>query len=315
MSFTIVKRVFLIGAFLSAGCSSSPSFEAGRGSTLAPAADVNTLKTSLPRNMSASLLYIAREQPSGVDIYDFPKSKTLEGQIVIEATGICSNSVGDVWISTPNGIEKYTHGETTPVAKLNIQHASGCAVDPATGNLAVAVDVPPSENGGVAVFRKAKGKPKVYSVSDMSDYDFCSYDTAGNLLVQGSSSSDVQYAELGKGGKKLKYLNLALTASGRPAGVQWDGQYFVAGYTGSATLYQLSVTGDQAILAGEVGVAIRKGFTTLQFWIQGNVLVVNATDGPSFQVASYPYPKGKPERHHHVLSARPVGVTVSGKSS
>ena len=92
---------------------------------------------------SSSLLYVSNA--SNVTVYTYENG----GGIILVGTltgftspeGMCADAAGDVWITDydSGNVYEYAHGGSTPIAtitaKLGLPYA--CAVDNATGNLAV----------------------------------------------------------------------------------------------------------------------------------------------------------------------------------
>ena len=123
----------------------------------------------LPESKSRDLLYVSSANNGSVYVYSYPQLK-LVGTLSSPnstATGECVDKMGDVFITTTNEqqsstIYEYKHGGTQPVAELSEPGSgTGCAIDPKTGNLAVA-NISDSSNpsnpyfGDVAVFANAQ---------------------------------------------------------------------------------------------------------------------------------------------------------------
>jgi hypothetical protein len=222
-----------------------------------------------------ALLYVTNANNGTVTVYSYPKG-TLVGQLsgFQEPYGDCSDGSGDIWIvdDLASSVTEYAHGGSNPIRVLGDsgEYPAGCSVDPVTGNLAVMnYETTARGQGGVSIYRKAKGKPKIYTDSAISRGWFCSYDAGGDLFVDGyrSGSSGFQLAELPKGSATLENIgvNQSITV---PGGVQWDGKYVAVADEngpGNGVIYQFSIS-------GSVGTEVTSSTLTSsqnvhQFWI------------------------------------------------
>jgi hypothetical protein len=138
-------------------------------------------------------------------VYSFPDAK-LQGTLtgLSFPAGECVDTAGDVWIveEGPNDIVEYAHGGTIPIATLTDPNNApeACAVDPKTGNLAVAnAQTLSAGPGSVGVYAHAQGAPTLYTDSQMKFVPFVTYDDKGNLYADGVDSSlAYQLAEVRK---------------------------------------------------------------------------------------------------------------------
>jgi DNA-binding beta-propeller fold protein YncE len=120
----------------------------------------------LPEAKSEDLAYVANVYT--ITAYSYPKGKlvgTLNNFYV--PYGECVDAKGDVYITDSRfgKIYEYAHGGTKPIKTLKdpSYQPYGCAVDPTTGDLAVANYSDSSgHQGNVYVYRNAKGFPKSY---------------------------------------------------------------------------------------------------------------------------------------------------------
>jgi hypothetical protein len=103
----------------------------------------------LPEATSENLLYVSSSSGfSGiVRVYSYPHGRRVGALTSLTyAGGECVDSAGDVFIvefsgpsSAGSTVYEYAHGGSTPIATLADPGSGfGCAVDPTTGNLAVA---------------------------------------------------------------------------------------------------------------------------------------------------------------------------------
>ncbi len=208
-----------------------------------------------------NLLYVSDDGANEVDVYAYPAG-TRAGKLtnLAQPAGLCTDTRGDIWVvqSSSAKVTEFGHGGAKPIATLTIRGARrllGCAVDPATGNLAV-TDLGNSKGGGsLWVFAHAQGTPKNYRDPKISFAYFDGYDLGGNLFVDGlDGKHDFKLAELPKGKSTLNDVSLYKSV-GFPGGVHWDGKYVAIGdqdYQGRQTsaIYQISVSGSRARVKG-----------------------------------------------------------------
>jgi hypothetical protein len=184
------------------------------------------------------LLYVSNGNGE-VTVYRYWKH-TLVGILTdfSQPMGECVDKSGDVFITdyAAKQIVEYAHGGSKPIKTLNDAPDSPytCYVDPATGNLAVANDDGPSNEGNVAIWSGASGSPTTYTDSTLSNFQGCAYDDKGNLLVTNGYPGypyATYFAWLPKNGTKLININVPGPESSwgwyDVKGLQWDGKYFV----------------------------------------------------------------------------------------
>jgi hypothetical protein len=320
------QRVFsmlAIGAALSAAACDGQHQTAFSAN---PAVRQSLASTSLRESPRASpptdVAFVSDVEDRTINIYDFPAIGRPIRSISGLAYAPCSNSAGDVWIAGDyNGkveMLEYRHDGTGPIDHL-VSATTGpysCAVDPTSGNLAVASYTAASRSGSLTVYRNAKGAGRVYFDPNIAAFAYCAYDSKGNLLGQGypsgSKSFDV-FAELVKGGKQLHDVDFGGDV-GSPGGVQWDGSYFVIGYGGGQQLLRYSIRRFKATFVGQTPLKAG-GFGLSSFAIQGNTAVaVMSADNGGYGIATFVYPRGSRGKHHHLIGTS-AGVTVSVGSS
>ncbi len=130
---------------------------------------------------SQNLLYVSSPHLGNVYVYNYSKGKlvgTLTG--LFEPLGECVDKSGNVFVvtqvSTPSSgsnVYEYAHGGSSPITVLSEPgYAEGCAIDPKTGNLAVAniddANNPYYNAGDVAIYTSAQGDPTMYYTSQFS---------------------------------------------------------------------------------------------------------------------------------------------------
>jgi hypothetical protein len=197
-----------------------------------------------PEAKHEDLIYVSNAGNNTVTVYDFATHK-LVGMLadIYEPFGLCSDKQGDVWVVAwgKNDLIEFAHGSTKRLKTIwagpNDWDLYGCAVDPTSGNIAVANWGKDNWfQGDVVVFPTTgweKPKPKVYISPNIWFYYGCSYDDKGNLYVDGWDAYRNYFVALGilpKGGKTLRSISLIPSFSPTfIGGVQWDGQYVAIG--------------------------------------------------------------------------------------
>ena len=240
---TISVLSICVAASALASCAASPSSPA---SSVAPADRPSERSWMLPEASGDTLLYLTSDF-GGVNVLSYPSGKlvgTLSG--VEYPIGVCADSGGNVFVTAyyTQDVIEYAHGGTTPIARLPDfgYHPRGCAVDPVSGNLAVAnTDAMDGSGGNVAIYAGATGKPAYYAAPGISSFSWCAYDDEGDLFANGT-----QLAELRPGSASLTAISLSVSGDG----VQWDGTNLAMIDTASKALYRISMSGSSGSVAG-----------------------------------------------------------------
>jgi hypothetical protein len=123
-------------------------------------------------------------------------------------------------------------GGTKPLLTLKTSEPdpNACAVNPNTGDLAVAQMNDFDDAGGLFVFSSGSSKPAYYQARNMFFYYFVGYDASGNAFVDGyGGGGHFQLDELPNGGKTLIDVTPAGLKVGLAGGVQYDGKYTTVG--------------------------------------------------------------------------------------
>jgi hypothetical protein len=166
--------------------------------------------------------------------------------------GECVDAAGNVYV-TDYGARKifeFKHGGTSPVKVISEAWSPmGCAVDPTTGNLAVA-NIGSDNGGSLAIYQHAKGKPTIYT-SPLGNYASCAYDDHGNLLTtngyDGSNQYGSSFAWLAKGSDSLTPITISGGTStygesfNDVHGIAWDGKYWVINGVGINELSRVTI--------------------------------------------------------------------------
>lgn len=271
----------------------------GPAGTRAHAATERSWMSPLAR--SGSLLYVSDTNGS-VYVYSYPAGDhvgTLTGFKGPE--GVCSDTAGDVYVIDMPAvtISEYSHGGTKPIRVLHVYgfFPEGCAVDAATGDLAVAdyASNPFLGPGALTIFHRGKGMGKSYQDPSINEYFFCSYDAKGDLYVDGTNAAttETQLAEIPVGSTSFTNITLDKKVGPYPLGVQWDGKY-VALQDSTRALYRIAVTRSTGNI---VQTTLFKGDHSdlvSQFSIVGRTIVIPYGSARRLvrKIGLWPYPAG-----------------------
>jgi hypothetical protein len=295
-----------------------------------------------PVTSGQDLLYVVDQTTQNVDVFKYPQGQlvgTLTG--FINPTGECVDSGGDVFIvsqesSSPNSskvVYEYAHGGTTPIATLDDpSRGQGCAIDPSSGNLAVAGAYSSGQYsyGAVAIFKKAQGNATMYYSKTLQPFWLCGYDSKGNLYIAGNSGTpdEQQLIRLAKGANNFEQIKLNSPLYGNstfPSSVQWDGKYMTAssastgigdGHYQPSYMYRLKISGSAATTIGTTTFTGKRKLMTGQIWIDGKRIIASHYRGGG-GVDSWSYPNaGNPEVIVPIESDLiPFGIVVSHVAS
>lgn len=276
-----------------------------------------------------NLLYVSDGYLSDVYVYTYPAGK-LEGTLTgFEGPGgLCVDKAGNVFVTDfgDYDIIEYAHGGTKPIATISDTgyFPQGCAVDDATGDLAVSNFCAAEVNacvgpGSVAIYKNASGTPIDITDPYIAYVFYCGYDARGNLFVDGQSGDEggsFGLTELPQGRTSFEEISLNRVVSW-PGGVQWDGKYLAvgdgeAGGKFASSVHQVVIKGKRGTVVSSTRMADADGVE--QFWIQGSTLVAPNAEMPFSQsnVLFYSYPKGgSPSATITGDFKVPAGATVS----
>ena len=301
-------RIQKLGRHALIGCVAAAMLSGCNGS--APPLDTPAADSSwaLPEAQTSDLLYVTGYTGTfyWVYMFSYPAGK-LVGKIAKEVSGLCSDANGNVYMTqsfdSKSTIFKYAHGAKKPIGTLADPYngAYGCAVDPKTGDLAVAN----SEGGTVVVYSHAQGKPKRYYIFFAPGY--VAYTPQGHLFALGGSGG---LAELINGQFKRVLLKKRIESA---TGVQWDGNYMAIGSeAGSSSYYYYGLINRYAISGrkGNLEGTTDLGADAVRFFIEGSTVV--ASDGEN-DVYFFSYPQGgKPTKKiSGIPSASSLTVSVA----
>jgi hypothetical protein len=268
----------------------------------------------LPAAQNENLLYVA-DYGVGVIVYSYTPSEIKYVGLLSspqQAEGECVDKTQNVFVTAGSyGIFEYAHGGTSPINILGApdDEPLNCSVDPATGDLAVAGYPYAGGSYGVAIYKKARGKPIFYADGDFGDYE-CGYDDKGNLFIAGYVvSGQLNFAELPKGGSAFK--NIALNQTFHAAGgIQWDGSHLAVGDLYAGFIYQFDIRGNRGTEVGNT--SLNGAGSVWQFFVDGDRVIVPSTfQENSGTVNVYAYPAGGPAKETLISAYDPDGVVVS----
>jgi hypothetical protein len=155
---------------------------------------------------SSRILFVSNGGNNTLVRFTYPAGRYL-GQItgVSEPRGLCSDAKGNVWVTDAanSTLDKYSHNGRL-LGTLNDPgfEPYSCAVDPASGDLAVANILSDSNGpGNLAIFTHASGQPAFYTGGDLNFVFYVAYaPSGGTAYVDGLNASEVfRYASFAKG--------------------------------------------------------------------------------------------------------------------
>lgn len=250
---------------------------------------------------SGELLYVS-DTNGHVYVYSYPAGVRVGELTGFKGSeGLCSDSGGNVYvIDTPAvAVYKFAHGGTKPLEELHTlgYYPQGCAVDPTTGDLAVAdyAGNPSLGPGAVTIFKKGKGVGTSYQALGLNEYFFCGYDPEGNLYVDGTNgaTSQAELAELPQGSTSFTNITLDKNVGAYPLGVQWDGKY-VALQGSTRALYRIRVHGSTGSVVQTTLFKGDRSDLVAEFWIAGRTILIPYGNGRRVvrKVGVWAYPAG-----------------------
>ncbi len=245
--------------------------------------------------MSKQLLYVSDPGTNDVQVYAYPKmgSPSLEGTLTgfDGPRGECVDPAGNIWITNTSAstIVEFAHGGTSPIATLSDpgQLPASCAIDVASGDLAVVNLMSGSKSGSVSIYKNAHGAPTTYSAGEIVQPFFVSYVDAF-LYVDGllsGGTSGIAY----KRPKNEHFTNRSLSVSiASIGGLQWDGTYLAVGgrIKGNNVIYRFGVGRFKLNLKQTL--PIKKACAMMQFFVAATTVVVPDARCPSANTYKYP---------------------------
>jgi len=323
LKFFYLPLTTCIAAVTLAGCTASQ--------IAAPQTVVQSGAIGTPSAVKGDLLYVdegyrSKQSQSGrVAIYTFPSMK-LVGEFQVSkpaappagTTGMCSDAHGNVFIAGDYdqnaAIYEYAHGGTTPIATLSDGNydANDCAVDPTTGNLAVVNYVTGNTTANISIYQNAQGNPTIYTDPGMVNYLSCTYDSSGNLFVDGSTSGGIEIAELpaGSGTFTNITLNARLEANGA---LLWRDDLLLIQDQRAAAIYRVRVSGSSGTVVGKTRIRQKAPTTEFDYVYKGEIIAPDGDKKGAGRVGIWPYPVGgNPTQVFSVDKIiNPFSVTIS----
>jgi hypothetical protein len=310
-----------------AGCSGSQPLTSAPGAVREGRAIANDVSHSptMGGAYAGNLLYVSTED--AVVILTLPDGNVVGTLPADTSGGLCSDTNGNVFTVNDGSqqVVEYPHGSTTAIKTLSDygNDPNGCAVDPATGNLAVVGGGYRLEDN-VAIYPNADGPPTVYKANGGGYFLYCTYDSQGNLFTGVGDVENESIWELPKGGNSLTPFSLD-KALGPDGGLQWDGKYLDVqnapgpgdqNEPGPITIYQVKIAGSVGTVAHTISMRTardarrdRQSGLGSQFWIQGGAIYTRVRWNRSEGV--WQYPKGGLRIRTFPVRGNLVGVTVS----
>lgn len=250
----------------------------------------NVLGSICPAHINMPEQYISDFAESDVLQFDYPNCISSIGSItgVSEPQGECTrNGSRTFWVTASGSdeIEEFNLGGKSAIKTLSesVGTPAGCAIDPATGDLAATIVA----NGDVILYKNARGKYKSYKTSLIEAF-FGGYDNRGNLFVDGFNSRDASgLVELKKGSNTFETIATSNSVE-FPGGVQFDGKYVTVNDQAAHAIYRYAVSGTTATLEGTVSLSgssdcVQTSITTA---------LVYCPDAGNVDVEVYEYPAG-----------------------
>lgn len=295
---TIFRYAFSVGASaaLLSGCalrSAPDDMQPAAGAGAIPFADRS------PQTSGSSALFVVGDAPYGPYVVSYPGGK-FEETLNRDRAGehqLCTDPVnGNLYLQTENGVDyaavEYAPGNRNPIAEIpnKASQSTACAVDPTTGNLALAfVDSPSSP--WIAVYPKGSGTPQKYADSTIESFSYCGYDGSGNLFAWGYSKNDpFILVELPRGGSKFVHIYITAKVGGP---IEWDGSYITMLSPGKNSITEnvdrISVSGSKATVAGRT--ELNTGEKPTAYWIQGDTVLTGSRNAFG-TIRLFHYPMG-----------------------
>lgn len=308
-----MKDTYRIAQFLIAGSAATMLAACGTlAQTIVPAQTQGPMAAA----KANELLYVVnRGRSTDVEMLTLPEGKHV-GKLpnLGSPINVCLGLGGNVWLMVYESgrlrLDEFPHGGTTSIAtlKVPVRGANGCAVDPASGNLAVFSNKGISGGGEILVWKTAQGKPTAYETTFEAVAG--AYDNKGNLFFDGVSGSDpFLFAELPKDGATTHYVRV------KHAGVEfgsviWDGSYLaVEGAFSPSRIYRLKVSNFTARVVQTI--ELKTIPFQAWFWTDGTTLVSTKKSHDDRRIGLWSYTQGGDPSTVFKGFHNPAGLTVS----
>jgi hypothetical protein len=230
------------------------------GARLVPASTAAAQAPESSATQASTLLYVSDWATNDVFVYDYA-TRTLVTRLdgLLAPSGECVDRKHDVWIAELRGSEvvEYAHGGKAPIKHLRTDgYPIGCAVDVASGNLAVVNFYTKRGAGSLQIWKRASGNPTTYAPSQLYYLWPPAYDGAGNVVFEGEAHDGTYGAsELSRGSVHLRALTLHGARIHYAGGTLWDGKHVAftdqaEGSGSTAVLYRVTIAGTIATVVG-----------------------------------------------------------------
>jgi hypothetical protein len=206
------------------------------------------------------LLFVADDGTNDVYIFTMP-AMALKGTLtgLSEPQGMCSDKSGNIWITNTGTQQILQYSRTGTLLNTlsdSIGFPVGCAINKATGDLAVTNIFNTSGNGTVAVYPNATGTPTQYSNPSQSENFFDAYDGNGNLYVSGEGGAGYSLSVLPSGSSNMTTVSVSGGTLFFPGSVNWNKNAGLilgdqeCNDAGASCLYAVTVSGSVATITG-----------------------------------------------------------------
>ena len=276
-----------VAAAVPAGCGGSQAVRVVPAA-LAPPAHVPLEQA--PDESKGTLIYAVGDESSFV--FTYPRGKLVH-EIATTGYSVCSDRVGNVFVTQVRSVAKYAHGGSEPVEtyKLDAGSVYSCSVSPKTQDLALVVFCIRGCGDEVIVLRN-HGPRLRYHVAGLSSLLYCAYNDKGDLFVDGYNGTRFGLAELPKGAHKFIGISLKRQIK-YAAQIQWDGENLAIETREFPTIYRVAISGSTAQVVGRTrfeGI----GYRATQSWIEnGTIAVPSASyNKRPMEIFLYNYPAG-----------------------
>ncbi len=228
------------------GCGGGLSGVSGPGSALTPLsiqrAAALAMRDYVPRPVhpdrgrsrmlrdtgSSPLLYVGDWTTNDVFVYDYPSGAAVGSLTGFnEPFGMCVDAKGNVYIANSAGgtAVEYAHAGTSPINTYSPGgNPMGCSVD-SNGDVAVTGFDP----GEVTVYAGGDPSKGTTYTSPCAEQWTMGYDSSGNLIGVGKTSSATLVCALLSGASTITTLSTSGITIDSPGGTQWDGKYIALG--------------------------------------------------------------------------------------
>lgn len=246
----------------------------------------------------------------------------------VEPQGECSDNKGNVWITdtAARTIYEVSHQGRLENELTEKAYPVSCAVDSATGELAVTNQIGESGAAGNVALYNSGTSPTTHSTPKVFYYNFAGYDAAGNLFIDGRTARGAfALMELAKGSSTIQIVKVKGGKIYFPGMVQWNvsandlvvgDQSCGNGY--ASCLHTLSLTGLKATITSTIALQNSGGGKVCDL-VQGDIY-----DGQLFgsdydfcgslpsTTYAWSYPAGgAPTVSNATADTTPIGAVVS----